>query len=85
MVLGLRLDKGLKPARKDDDIKEMINYALDVDEIELFYEHHHKAIPIQVVGLPCNEDDGEGLGKRNTSKEQQIELPCNKDDGGGLR
>ena len=68
------LDKSLKLIKNDDDIKEIIKYALDVNEIELFYEHHHETIPLQVVELPSNEDDKGRLGKINIDKEVQAEL-----------
>ena len=33
LVLGLGLDEGLKDVRNDDDIREIMKYVVDVDEI----------------------------------------------------
>ena len=73
-VLGLRLDKGLKSIRNDDDIKKIIKYVLDVDEIKLFYKHHHEVITLQVIELPCNKDNGGHPRQINIGKEQQVKL-----------
>ena len=61
LVSGLGLDESSKVVRNYYDIRGIMKFIIDVDKIELFYEHYDEVLTIDVFELPRGENVG-GFG-----------------------